>query len=154
MSSRPYTYRYMLIDEEEVPATVHARRASTAVAGRFTQPLTTPLPESQSDRGTGLLRRLSLSSGAFAKVSPFYLSIIPELDIQYCPQPQVDRPARPLSPPNPPPNSAVSPTLKSAPFSREHKPRRSATINEGVRPRRAPSPMGERILKGHFDGFN
>ncbi|KAG6374420.1 hypothetical protein JVT61DRAFT_4457 [Boletus reticuloceps] len=29
--------------------------------------------------------------------------------------------------------------------------RRSATVVE--RPRRAPSPMGERILKGHFDGL-
>ncbi|KAF9466594.1 hypothetical protein BDZ94DRAFT_1251310 [Collybia nuda] len=122
-------------EEEEVPAALHARRASTVVAGRFTQPLTAPLPESQSDRGTGLLRRLSLSNGAFAK-------------------PHLDRIARPTSPPSPPPNSAVSPTLKNAPFSRESKPRRSATINEGVRPRRAPSPMGERILKGHFDGFN
>jgi hypothetical protein len=27
------------------------------------------------------------------------------------------------------------------------------SIDNG-RPRRAPSPMGERILKGHFDGFN
>jgi len=33
--------------------------------------------------------------------------------------------------------------------------RRAATLGvDGGKPRRAPSPMGERILKGHFDGFN
>ena len=35
----------------------------------------------------------------------------------------------------------------------------TTTMNRGGSPprkpvRRAPSPMGERILKGHFDGFN
>jgi hypothetical protein len=78
------------------------------------------------ERGTALLRRLSLSSGSFAK-------------------PQNEGPV--------PPNSAVSPT-STRPFRMDTKPRRSATVNEGARPRRAPSPMGERILKGHFDGFN
>ncbi|GLB40236.1 hypothetical protein LshimejAT787_0801070 [Lyophyllum shimeji] len=76
--------------------------------------------------------RLSLSSGVLAKA------------------PGEGR----LSPPSPPPNTAVSPTAKSVPFPRDTKPRRSATLNEGTKPRRAPSPMGERILKGHFDGFN
>ncbi|KAF8071760.1 hypothetical protein FPV67DRAFT_1447258 [Lyophyllum atratum] len=119
-------------EEAEVPAAHHARRASTTVAGRFTQSQPTALPDPQFERGSGLLRRLSLSTGAFAKT------------------PGEGRP----SPPSPPPNTAVSPTPKSMPFSRDTKPRRSATINEGSKARRAPSPMGERILKGHFDGFN
>ncbi|KAG6835501.1 hypothetical protein H0H93_000763 [Arthromyces matolae] len=116
----------------EVPVATHARRTSTAVAGRFAQPQAAPLPDPQLERGTGLLRRLSLSSGAFAK---------PPLN-------------EGRSPPSPPPNSAVSPTQRNAPFVPKTRPRRSATINEGAKPRRAPSPMGERILKGHFDGFN
>ncbi|KAG5651293.1 hypothetical protein H0H81_009146 [Sphagnurus paluster] len=119
-------------EDEELPAAAHARRASTAVAGRFSQQPPTTVPEPQLERGSGLLRRLSLSSGAFA---------------------------RPIAegrsgPPSPPPNTAVSTSPRTMPFSRDTKPRRSATINEGSKPRRAPSPMGERILKGHFDGFN
>ncbi|KAJ7679117.1 hypothetical protein DFH06DRAFT_505397 [Mycena polygramma] len=116
-------------DEKELPAVSHARRASTAVAGRFAQPPNTALPEGHSERGQGLLRRLSLSS-AFMNPSDGK-----------------------RSPPNAPPNTAVSPTQDSLPF-RDTK-RRSATLSvpEG-RARRAPSPMGERILKGHFDGFN
>ncbi|KAG6832785.1 hypothetical protein H0H92_009403 [Tricholoma furcatifolium] len=121
-------------EEPEIPVAAHARRTSTVVAGRFSQPQTSPLPDPQLERGTGLLRRLSLSTGgpAFAK-SP---------------------PTQGRFPPSPPPNSAVSPTTNNMPFSQHARPRRSATINEGSKPRRAPSPMGERILKGHFDGFN
>jgi len=120
-------------DTKAIPAAQHARRASTAVAGRFAQPQNTALPEAHNERGQGLLRRLSLSSGAF--MSP--------TDGK-------------RSPPNAPPNTAVSPTQSSQlPFGRDSKPRRSATLSAGDgRPRRAPSPMGERILKGHFDGFN
>ncbi|KAG5647363.1 hypothetical protein DXG03_000431 [Asterophora parasitica] len=121
-------------DEMEVPAAVHARRASTTVAGKFAHPHATSLPDPQMERGSGLLRRLSLSSGAFAKHNEMGRS----------------------GPPSPPPPSAASPTVKNIPFAHTHahKPRRSATVNEGSKPRRAPSPMGERILKGHFDGFN
>ncbi|KAJ7285300.1 hypothetical protein C8J57DRAFT_1291114 [Mycena rebaudengoi] len=110
--------------DKEVPAAAHARRASTVVAGRFSQP-----------QNPCLLRRLSLSSAAFNKPT--------------------DGQPRNRSPPNAPPNTAVSPTQNSLPFARNGKPRRSATLSvvDG-RPRRAPSPMGERILKGHFDGFN
>ncbi|KAJ6610698.1 hypothetical protein B0H10DRAFT_2166003 [Mycena sp. CBHHK59/15] len=123
-------------DSKEIPAASHARRASTAVAGRFTQPQNTTLPDAHNERGQGLLRRLSLSSNAFIR-------------------PTDGQPARNRSPPNAPPNTAVSPTHSGLPFARDGKPRRSATLGvaEG-RPRRAPSPMGERILKGHFDGFN
>jgi len=112
------------------PAAHHARRASMTVADRFGQPNTTPaLPDSHVERGAGLLRRLSLSTGA----------------------PAFGKPSQ--SPPEVPPNSAVSPTAQNVPFPRDAKHRR-ATTNSSVRPRRAPSPMGERILKGHFDGFN
>jgi len=116
-------------DEKELPATTHARRASTAFAGRFNQPpLNLPEPQAQVERGTGLLRRLSLSSAGLMKPA--------------------DQSFSPSSPPGVPPNSAVSPIGKRF----DVKSRRSATISE--KPRRAPSPMGERILKGHFDGFN
>jgi len=116
-------------DAKEVPVASHARRASTAVAGRFAQQQ--PLPNAHNERGQGLLRRLSLSSNTFMAPTDGK-----------------------RSPPLAPPNTAVSPTDASQmPFGT--KPRRSATLSstEG-RPRRAPSPMGERILKGHFDGFN
>lgn len=56
--------------------------------------------------------------------------------------------------PSPPPNSAVSSSPIMHDFLPKRKARRSATVTEHTRPRRAPSPMGERILKGHFDGFN
>ncbi|KAF9260080.1 hypothetical protein L218DRAFT_974472 [Marasmius fiardii PR-910] len=114
--------------QNEPHAARHARRASTTVADRFTQqPIPTTLPDNRLDRGTGLLRRLSLSTAA----------------------PTLTRPGPPA-----PPNSAVSPTSPGSlpPFAEtKTKPRRSNTL---VTPRRAPSPMGERMLKGHFDGFN
>ncbi|KAF9491757.1 hypothetical protein BDN71DRAFT_1452464 [Pleurotus eryngii] len=117
--------------EAEVPAAAHARRASATVAGRFTQSPNPTVPDPRQERGTGLLRRLSLSSSTFK-------------------QPTHDQGS------NAPPNTAVSPTMKDAPFSRDSRQRRSATLSVDTtsRPRRAPSPMGERILKGHFDGFN
>jgi len=119
---------------EELPATVHARRSGTT--GRF---VTAPsiAPESQLDRGAGLLRRLSLGS-ALAK------------------PPNMDH-TRSQSPPRPaaPPNSAITPTTASLPPFTVRRAKRSATVSiDSGRQRRAPSPMGERILKGHFDGFN
>ncbi|KAF6754446.1 hypothetical protein DFP72DRAFT_771036, partial [Ephemerocybe angulata] len=118
--------------EREIPVAAHARRASVTTANRFSgQVQPGPVPEAMNDRGAGLLRRLSLSSGAFIK-------------------PQVEQFR---GPPTPPPNTAVSTGPRDAPFN--NRPRRSATLNaDGPKPRRAPSPMGERILKGHFDGFN
>jgi len=118
--------------ENEVLATTHMRRASAA-ANRYHNP-PTALPEQLHERGAGLMRRLSLSTSTFNK------SV-------------VESPTTTL-PPSPPPNSAVSSTPKTAPFSRQSKAKRSATVSETPRHRRAPSPMGERILKGHFDGFN
>ncbi|KAF5327884.1 hypothetical protein D9619_004155 [Psilocybe cf. subviscida] len=121
--------------EAETPIAAHARRASATMSSRFGQnAATTPFGEGQTGRGTNVLRRLSLSSTTF--------------------KPQLDMNGR-VQPPSPPPNTAVSPTSNTggAPFS--NKPRRSATISvDNPKARRAPSPMGERILKGHFDGFN
>ncbi|KAF7289611.1 hypothetical protein HMN09_01323300 [Mycena chlorophos] len=124
-------------DIKEAPTTHHTRRASTAVAERLAQPVSPVLPDAHHERGQGVMRRLSLS-GAFMS-------------------PEIGKRGR-LSPPNVPPNSAVSPTQTSLPPFGDHgpgsKPRRAATLSAGDgRPRRAPSPMGERILKGHFDGF-
>lgn len=129
---------------EEVPVAVHARRASTA--GRFGPQQPAPvMPDPQRERGTALLRRLSLGN-AFAR-------------------PAVTE--RGPSPPHPrtPPNTAVPNTAVDSGNGYSKMPnvnakgtrvRRSATLNVdgGGRTRRAPSPMGERILKGHFDGFN
>jgi hypothetical protein len=131
-----------VFDEDEmdrkVPVTAHVRRATTTVASRFGPGQPKPnLPSSHHDRGTGMLRRLSLSN------------TMPKLTTD-----------SPYNLPSPPPNSATSPSVhKGSPLSSAspatHKPKRSATLSPDVgRPRRAPSPMGERILKGHFDGFN
>jgi len=131
---------------EDPSATAHARRASSA--GRYNTQTQTQtqiqtqtqvqasVPETQYERGVGLLRRLSLGS-ALAKP--------PTRDI-----------LRPQSPPRPqaPPNSAVTNTPVVSHALPGRKARRSTTIADSGRPRRAPSPMGERMLKGHFDSFN
>ncbi|EKM78634.1 hypothetical protein AGABI1DRAFT_74993 [Agaricus bisporus var. burnettii JB137-S8] len=115
-------------DEKVVPVATQMRRTSTHIANRFTEPKTTPLPEPQVERGTGFLRRLSLSTAPLRKG---YI---------------------PTNSSSPPPNTAADSSPDNLPFN--NKPRRSATFStDGRRPRRAPSPMGERILKGHFDGF-
>ncbi|KAI0046580.1 hypothetical protein FA95DRAFT_1573061 [Auriscalpium vulgare] len=146
-----------LQDPNEPPSTVHARRASTAWAGnpRVAQqqaaspPVASPVAEAQRERGVGVLRRLSLSGG-------FNRPFLPGLA------------ARTTSPPRPstPPPSAVTPTAPTMPQAQiapradgspKTRVRRAATLNSRsaeAKHRRAPSPMGERILKGHFDGFN
>ncbi|KAG1905213.1 uncharacterized protein F5891DRAFT_678253 [Suillus fuscotomentosus] len=118
---------------DELPASVHPRWAGTS--GRFAP--APPAPEAQTDRGAGLLRRLSLGS-ALAKP--------PNLDNTSNRSPTM---------PATPPNSAVSPATTTLPSFPVRKARRSATVSiDPGRRHRAPSPMGERILKGHFDGFN
>ncbi|KAA1477200.1 hypothetical protein DENSPDRAFT_844391 [Dentipellis sp. KUC8613] len=131
----------------EVPAPLagHHRRATTALAGngRFAQQQVPPPSVAQSqqqERGVGVLRRLSLG-GSFGR-------------------PTLPPVQRTMSPPPPmaPPPSAVSPSTTNGPplpASPMRKTRRSATVSaRSPDRRRAPSPMGERILKGHFDGFN
>ncbi|EPQ54235.1 hypothetical protein GLOTRDRAFT_139571 [Gloeophyllum trabeum ATCC 11539] len=143
-------------DRDATPTPTHARRASTAYAGgRFSQQSSSfvaPSPQAAPDsRGAGLLRRLSLS-GAFAR-PPIPGPTSPSANVHV-------PPPTPMSPSAAPPSSfAAEPVsnMSSVPnppasSSPRRKPR-SATVNTGSI-RRAPSPMGERILKGHFDGFN
>ncbi|KAI0303597.1 hypothetical protein B0F90DRAFT_1667034 [Multifurca ochricompacta] len=120
---------------------LHQRRATTswAGAGRMSSQRTAiapPVIEEQQARGAGVLRRLL----------------------------SVEASAGPPSPPLPstPPPSAVTPPAtpgfvvnRASPDSRG-RVRRSVTLSVPAANarRRAPSPMGERILKGHFDGFN
>ncbi|KAI6128891.1 hypothetical protein EDD16DRAFT_1701490 [Pisolithus croceorrhizus] len=127
----PKTYPHPIptLDEalEKTPSADHARRSS--VNGMFAQQ--PPVTESQHERGVNILRRLSFGN---AKTPPVPSTSPPQ--------------------PVPPPNSAVSasPIIPTTSFA-GRKPKRSATVTESGRPRRAPSPMGERILKGHFDSF-
>ncbi|KAF8348917.1 hypothetical protein F5887DRAFT_1242402 [Amanita rubescens] len=138
--------------EKDLPVAAHMRRASLNVAGRFgQQPYSGPIPDSQRDRGTGLLRRLSLGGSSFAKV----WSSMTWDSLSYNTHLQIDTsPSTLAAPPSPPPNTATSPSFKSPTLSTPVKHRRATTSGENGRTRRAPSPMGERILKGHFDGFN
>ncbi|KZT29862.1 hypothetical protein NEOLEDRAFT_1160346 [Neolentinus lepideus HHB14362 ss-1] len=134
------------VEDEDEPLSVdgsataagHARRASTAYAGRFSQQppfvLPNPQPAPPDNRGAGLLRRLSLSS-AFARPN------VPG-SAQTPTNAHVAHPA---------PSTPNSASVVAESVSRRKG--RSATVNAGTN-RRAPSPMGERILKGHFDGFN
>lgn len=160
------------LDADTLP-TFHGRSASanwTTGPPRFPQPSSPPIipiPEaqqSQQQRGTGVLRRLSLSSG-FGRVCiplAYPTPDSPEMARSSPYQPNIMSLNRPQSPPRPgtPPPSAVNMAPQNGGLSVAspgRKPRRATTL--GVRPadskvRRAPSPMGERILKGHFDGFN
>jgi hypothetical protein len=135
-------------DEEgqEIEAsTKHQRRATTSwCASRVPAPKAAPAPpviEAQQARGAGVLRRLSLG-GSFGR--PF--------------QTNMNGPPSPPEPPTPPPTVVTSPVTPgfAANQTTPRKVRRAATLNVPTpnARRRAPSPMGERILKGHFDGFN
>jgi hypothetical protein len=138
--------------EIDVRNSLHQRRATTGWAGnssgRAASQRSAPAPpviEAQHARGAGVLRRLSLGGGH--KGSAFQ-----------------GAPNRASSPPPPatPPPSAVSPPPSPGFAANQNntgvrsRVRRSATLSiPSTNPRhRAPSPMGERILKGHFDGFN
>ena len=138
--------------EKDLPVSAHMRRASLNVAGRFgQQPYNGPILDSQRDRGAGLLRRLSLGGSSFAKV----WSSMTWNSLSDNPHLQIDTsPTMLAAPPSPPPNTATSPSFKGPTLSTPMKHRRATTCGENGRTRRAPSPMGERILKGHFDGFN
>ncbi|THH08879.1 hypothetical protein EW145_g2404 [Phellinidium pouzarii] len=131
------------------PILRHARRMSTSTGWppRFnsgTAPSATP---EQHERGVALLRRLSLGS-AFVQPQNNSSTSAPAPPVPAAPAP-VPVPMRTSSPP-----AAKQPTSNSV----DRKKRRGSTLgvpgDNNTRPRRAPSPMGERILKGHFDGFN
>lgn len=119
-------------DPEAHTTKVH-RRATTAWAGgdRFQQQPPLPIGDNRQERATGLLRRLSLST-PFAK-PPVVTTGFGTGDQN----------------PSAPPNTAYP----QSPTNVNNLPNR--TLSPGRKPvKRAPSPMGERILKGHFDGFN
>ncbi|KAI9458767.1 hypothetical protein F5148DRAFT_316263 [Russula earlei] len=129
---------------------IHQRRATTAWVGNSRNPPqrvapAPPVIEAQHARGAGVLRRLSLGGGLNGSLF----------------QNAANRPASPPRPTTPPP-SAVTPSAASGfPATQNNadvrtRVRRSATLTVPSRnaTHRAPSPMGERILKGHFDGFN
>lgn len=112
-----------------LPASAHARRLSnTWTTG--TRPGLANGNGGGDDRSVGLLRRLSLGSAfgrpPMASAGAGGPTGAPALSQ---PIPRASRPRRSTT-------VAVAPTSAAA----AHKPR-------------APSPMGERILKGHFDGF-
>ncbi|OBZ72680.1 hypothetical protein A0H81_08053 [Grifola frondosa] len=134
----PEEFRPPVVEDEEAfdsdrASPKHVRRASTAWAG--TQP--PPVSNNQQDRAAGLLRRLSLGGSLTA----------PSIPVQ-----------KPHNGSSPRQRSTTPPDMKStsaAAAAPTRKTRRSNTLAPGTqRPPRAPSPMGERILKGHFDGFN
>ncbi|KAG6334641.1 hypothetical protein ID866_4452 [Astraeus odoratus] len=117
---------------DELPVTAHARRSS--ISGLFSQQ--PPVTDVNHERGVSLLRRLSLGS-----------TFKPALSIRNEPSTSPPQPA-------PPPNTAATSPVVPATTPLTRKPRRSATVTESGKPRRAPSPIGERILKGHFGGFD
>ncbi|RPD59538.1 hypothetical protein L227DRAFT_611777 [Lentinus tigrinus ALCF2SS1-6] len=138
-----------LFDDEEAVETDkptarngHARRASAAAwpgQDRFAQPpVVPPVSGQQQDRAAGLLRRLSLGGNMARPPIPVPKPVNATAQAQ-----------RSTTPPGMKSNAAgaaPTPTRKA---------RRANTMAPGTpRPPRAPSPMGERILKGHFDGFN
>ncbi|CCL99296.1 uncharacterized protein FIBRA_01312 [Fibroporia radiculosa] len=128
-------------EPESAPASnKHARRASNAWSGseRFTQPPTVPAPGGQQERAVGIMRRLSLGGALARPQIPNFKPTGGQDD-----RPQAQRSATPPGRSTP---SADTP----------RKARRANTLAPGTArpPHRAPSPMGERILKGHFDGFN
>ncbi|KZV64873.1 hypothetical protein PENSPDRAFT_587727 [Peniophora sp. CONT] len=137
-------------EEVEDPAPLHGhhRRATTAgwPGGNARAPQASPpsfvqpIPE-HAHRG-GIMRRLSLSTS-------FNRPIMPGA------APLDNSPtARPMTPPP----SAAGSLPRETGFGTKPSARvgRRATLlgTPEANTRRAPSPMGERMLKGHFDGFN
>ncbi|KAM5537218.1 hypothetical protein V8D89_009151 [Ganoderma adspersum] len=129
--------------EADKPIYSHGRRASAAAwPGHDRYPPVAPVPTDQQDRAAGLLRRLSLG-GNMAKPP------VPPIQTQKASNGSVQA-SRSKTPPN-----LKSTSAAGAPPAVMRKARRANTLAPGTpRPPRAPSPMGERILKGHFDGFN
>ncbi|GJE94603.1 hypothetical protein PsYK624_107730 [Phanerochaete sordida] len=127
-------------DPDAAPKRGHARSVSSAAwptTERVSPPSQPPVQPAHGDRAAGLLRRLSLGGTALRPPPPQIKTAIPMTPTDRVPPntPAVERP----SPPSPIPRKA----------------RRANTLAPGTaRPKRAPSPMGERILTGHFDGFN
>ncbi|KAI0359718.1 hypothetical protein OH77DRAFT_1434183 [Trametes cingulata] len=136
----PPVYEDEEVFEGEKPASRHARSASTAwpttAADRFNAPPVPPVP-GQQDRAAGLLRRLSLGGNMVRPQAPM---VKPANGSTQSP--------RATTPPG------MTSNASGAPATPTRKARRANTMAAGTPRPRAPSPMGERILKGHFDGFN
>lgn len=119
-------------------------------------------PEEHQGRAAGLLRRLSLG-GALGRVCTSS-DHVTDLVAHTLAASQPQLPVVPKAPSPPTTPMAGHPLERTATVSGVAQPhvspsprkaRRSNTLAPGTaRPPRAPSPMGERILKGHFDGFN
>ena len=99
-----------------------------------------PMAEGAETHRARSLRRLSLGT-ALSQVCLF-LSFHPPL-LTVCPQA---------------PNFSQQDVQQQEPILRQPSPkkmrRKTLAADASSTNKRAPSPMGERILKGHFDGFN
>ncbi|QRV90040.1 hypothetical protein RhiJN_18058 [Ceratobasidium sp. AG-Ba] len=101
--------------------------------------------DTRIERGNGLLRRLSLGSAFASRPNPSMLTGSPPQNVA-APTPKM--PAAPMAP-------------REAPVVRKPSPLRGNSLGlGGLAPpaqdpvkHRGVSPMGERMLKGHFDGF-
>ncbi|KLO09732.1 hypothetical protein SCHPADRAFT_550705 [Schizopora paradoxa] len=102
-----------------------AVRFSAAAAATGSAAVSGVATGGEDDRGARLLRRLSLGTALNKPSMPPPSA------------PATDAPPLPLTP--------------RTPTSAKKMRRRTLAAEP---PRRAPSPMGERILKGHFDGFS
>ncbi|KAF9779001.1 hypothetical protein BJ322DRAFT_1013948 [Thelephora terrestris] len=132
-------------DSDSAPLRKVHRRATTSWTTPLPQPAN-PLAGERQERASGLLRRLSLST-SFTRVCCLVQNFTTPSDpLRYQPQPGF---ANNDQVPAVPPNTALpnSPINRNSPTNGRNSPPRKPV-------RRAPSPMGERILKGHFDGFN
>jgi hypothetical protein len=97
-----------------------------------------PVVKDAHERGAGIFRRLSISGA-----SPFQRPTNPSNERTDREQDNMNALYR---------AQTVSGNTNTLPRSRPHQ--RRATLSPGDTPRpRAPSPIGERMLKGHFDGF-
>jgi len=118
-----------------------------AQQGRFATPTSAtssgttapPPPVPADDRGAGLLRRLSL--GTFATARPTMHEAPSSSNSLGLDVPQLNTPV--------PKHAATAPAPRGRGRGLANVLRTPA--NEAKV--RAPSPMGERMLKGHFDGF-
>ena len=132
-------------ESDSAPLRKVHRRATTSWTTPLPQPAN-PLAGERQERASGLLRRLSLST-SFSRVRCLAENFTtPSDSLRYQPQPGFGNNDQV---PAVPPNTALpnSPTNRNSPSNGRNSPPRKPV-------RRAPSPMGERILKGHFDGFN
>jgi hypothetical protein len=136
----PVSHSIVIDEDAEPPAARHARRASmtgSRLAPAFSPP--------QQERGANVLRRLSLG-GTFGRAGASPVAEKPAASPPRAVQPALIVAGPPVvSPPSPKRRRGTMPAFDEA---------AAPAPTTSPRPRRAPSPMGERILKGHFDSFH